>query len=134
MPASNSEVFTRPLRKCQISWGGPVGHAVRASPKLGLYQGFIEQHLVPVRHAQRALRRSVMKYIPLVAACALLVGCGKTEVNVPGVNVKVGPGGVQVTAPGVDVNAGGGGASVKAPGVDVKTGPGGAKVDVEKKK
>jgi len=46
-----------------------------------------------------------------------VVGC-KSEVNAPGVNVKVGSDGVKVTAPGVKVDAG----------------PGGAKVDIDKKK
>jgi hypothetical protein len=53
-----------------------------------------------------------MKYIPLIVAGFLVVGCGKTEVSAPGVNVKVGPGGVQVKAPNVDVNTGAGGAKV----------------------
>ena len=46
-----------------------------------------------------------------------VLGC-KTEVNAPGVKVKVGPDGVNVTTPGATV----------------KAGPGGAKVDVDGKK
>jgi hypothetical protein len=33
------------------------------------------------------------------------VGCGKTEVNAPGVKIKAGPDGVKVDAPGVKVNS-----------------------------
>ena len=54
----------------------------------------------------------------LLLAGLSILGCGKTEVTTPNVNVKVGPGGVKVDAPGVKVDAG----------------PGGAKVDVEEKK
>jgi hypothetical protein len=48
----------------------------------------------------------------LLIACLMFLGCGKTEVTTPNVNVKVGPGGVKVDAPGVKVDAGPGGAKV----------------------
>lgn len=44
----------------------------------------------------------------------LIPGCGKVDVNAPGVKVKVGSEGVKVNAPGVKVEAGKDGVKVDA--------------------
>lgn len=41
----------------------------------------------------------------LFFALLALIGCGKTEVNAPGVKVKAGADGVSIDAPGVKVNS-----------------------------
>lgn len=46
----------------------------------------------------------MIRFIFLIAMLAF-IGCGKTEVNAPGVKVKAGPDGVNVDAPGVKVKS-----------------------------
>ncbi|MBL8821796.1 MAG: hypothetical protein JNJ77_04345 [Planctomycetia bacterium] len=46
----------------------------------------------------------MIRFMFLIALLAI-IGCGKTEVNAPGVKVKAGADGVSVDAPGVKVKS-----------------------------